>query len=333
MRNTLLLSATVAACAAACATATPIVQSPDEPTSESAQAAGGLVEYVTRPQKLDPAADKYQEGQYAYRMGEPPKSDKLVVYLVGANGKPIGSRPMLQLLARLGFRVICPMYATDYNIVKLCSGEGAADENCHKKARLEAFEGIDHSPHIDISRANSAEERIARFIIDLSKSDPDGGWGGFLDGTKPKWSQIIIAGHSHGASSAGLIGKVRTVNRVVMLSGPYDNRDNQPAPWIAMDSVTPVDRYYGFSHSSEEQNVGHLKNWEAMKLSTGGAVTSVDDTKPPFNNSHQLVTNLPVESKANAHGTTTAGRTVLRNPDGSYRFEPVWRYLFGLPQP
>lgn len=314
----------------ACATATTTGPSPTDPAADPGEAPGGLIEHAIRPQKLDPAADKYQEAQYAYRTGLPPASDKLVVYLVGANAKPVGSRHMLQQLARMGFRVVCPMYATDYNIVKLCSGEGGADEDCHKKARLEAFEGGDHSPHIDISRANSAEERVARFLSDLAKTDPDGGWGAFLDGNKPKWSQIIIAGHSHGASSAGLVGKIRRLHRVVMLSGPFDNRDNQPAPWTRMDGVTPVDRFFGFSHSNEDQHAGHLKDWEAMKLSTLGAATSVDDAKPPFGNSHQLVTSHPAMGKGNAHGTTTAGRASPLNADGTYRFEPVWRYLFGL---
>ncbi len=331
MRSALVLSAALAV-TAACATARPPLPPPGDPMAESALAPGGLIEHVIRPQKLDPAADKYQEVQYAYRTGDPPTSDKLVVYLVGANGKPVGSRPMLQLLARLGFRVVCPMYATDYNIVRLCAREGGADEDCHKKARLEAFEGSDLSPHIEISRANSAEERVARFIADLAKTDRDGGWGAFLDGDKPKWSQMIVAGHSHGASSAGLIGKVRRVHRVVMLSGPFDNRDDQPVSWTRMDSVTPLDRFFGFSHAKEEQHQVHLKDWEAMKLGTLGAPASVDDGKPPFGDSHQLVTALPPQGNASPHGTTTAGPATPRNPDGTYRFEPVWKYLFGVAQ-
>ncbi len=322
------LSFAVALCAASCASAPP----PPPVSAQEAEVAaapGGLVEHVVRPQKLDPAADKYQEPQYAYRAGDAAALNKpLVVYLVGANSKPVGSRPMLQLLARVGFRVVCPMYATDYNIAKVCGAEDETDVDCHKKARLEAFEGGDLSPHIEISRANSAEERVSRMLKHLASIDPDGGWGAYVDGEKPRWSDIIIAGHSHGASTAALVGKVRRVNRAVMLSGPFDNRQGGPAPWLSMTSATPADRFFAFSNTKEEQFAGHLKSWQSLKL--GGAPVAVEDSKVPFAGSHQLTTALPPETGGTPHGATVASKSTPKNADGSYRFEPVWRYLFGL---
>jgi hypothetical protein len=43
-----------------------------------------------------------------------------------------------------------------------------------------------------------------------------------------------------------------------MLSDPFDNRDGNPVSWLGMDSLTPADRFFGFSHSAEEQHAIHL---------------------------------------------------------------------------
>ena len=89
---------------------------------------------------------------------------------------------------------------------------------------MEAFEGVDHSPHIAIARPDSLEVRVGRMLEWLSRTEPAGGWSRFHARALPRWDQITVAGHSHGSSSAALIGKIRRVERVVMLSGPFDNR-------------------------------------------------------------------------------------------------------------
>jgi hypothetical protein len=289
-----------------------------------------LVELSVRPEVADPRADRYLEDQYAYLDTRVPSVGRLVVYLAGANGKPAGVRTMMQELASYGFHVLSPHYANDYGITRVCSPDREPDEDCHGKVRLEAFEGKDHSPHIDVSRPNSAEERVARLLAHLARAHPAGDWGSFLDGAAPRWRDIVIAGHSHGASSAGLISKVRRVRRAVMLSGPFDNRKGQPAAWTGRPSLTPVEDVYGFSHRNEDQHAGHLKDWEAMGLGVLGGVIVVEDASAPYGGSRQLVTALAPEGNGNPHGTTAAGRASPRNADASYRFRPVWKYLFGI---
>jgi hypothetical protein len=251
----------------------------------------------------------------------------LVVYLVGANGKPVRGREMARWVAGLGFPVVTPMYCNDYDIRRLCAPSADADADCHGRLRLEAFEGRDHSPHIVVNRANSAEERVARMLAALARSYPDEGWDRFLDGANPRWSAIVVAGHSHGASSAALIGKVRAVDRVVMLSGPFDNRDGEAAPWVSRTPITPLDRVFGLTHRAEDQHSQHLKNWTAMSL--GGPVVVVDEAAPPYGGSHELVTALP---GTNPHGITAAGGASPQASDKTYRLAPAWRYLFGNPR-
>ncbi len=288
--------------------------------------ADGLIEHVVKPEQADPAASKWLEPQHAAVNRAAPRPGRLVVYLVGANSKPSGSRTMYAELASMGFHVIAPMYANDYGIAGVCQPGKDPDDDCHGKARLEAFEGKDHSAHLDVSRANSAEERVVKMLAHLERAFPGEGWGAFLDGDKPRWEQIVIAGHSHGASSTGLISKVRRVHRAVMLSGPFDNRGGTPAAWTRQPSVTPVDRVYGFSHKLEDQYAGHLADWEAMGIP--GAPTLVDDSAPPYGGSHRLVTTLPAVAGKNPHGVTAAGGASPKVSAGGYQLSGTWRHLF-----
>src|SRR5918911_850975 len=80
--------------------------------------------------------------------------------IAGENNKPDRGRTMGEFLAELGFPVVVPGYANDYDIRKLCMPADTPDPDCHGKLRLEALEGIDHSPHIAISPPDSLETRI-----------------------------------------------------------------------------------------------------------------------------------------------------------------------------
>jgi len=291
----------------------------------------GQREIVVRPQALDPAADKYLAEEYAGFDERTPPPHTLVVYLVGANNKPENGRPMMQDLVAMGFAVVVPAYANDYDIRAKCEKRASdPDEDCHGKARLEAFEGKDWSPHIQVSRPNSIEGRVVSMLRHLTSAAPAGGWGAFLEGDQPRWPAIIIAGHSHGSSSAGLIAKVREVKRAVILSGPFDNRDGEPAAWLRWPSVTPRDRLYAFSHALEEQHRGHLANWEALGLGANGPTVVLEDPAAPpppaFGGAHAFITRRPGKSP---HGMTAAGRASPQE-NGRYVYEPVFRHLFGL---
>jgi hypothetical protein len=170
---------------------------------------------------------------------------------------------------------------------------------------------------------------VARLLSHLDRVAPGAGWGEYLEGDRPRWSRVVVAGHSHGASSSGLIGTVREVDRVVMLSGPFDNRAGQSAAWTRRQPRTPRERYYLFSHTQEEQYPQHIKDWEAMGMGRLGPLVMVEDGAPPFGNSHQLVTALAPPPGKNPHGVTAAGSASPKGTDGGYVLTPVFRYLFG----
>jgi len=164
--------------------------------------------------------------------------------------------------------------------------------------REEAIEGVDHTAVIDIPPADSLETRVVHMLEHLVAMNPAGDWGYFLDGARPRWSSIVISGISHGASSAGVVGMIRSVSRVVMLSGPLDS--NQA--WLRGVPLTPIDRFYGFTHTADDQHAGHLAAFEAMGLL--GTPVDVDTVAAPYVGSHRLKSSLPT---SDGHGSTQAG--------------------------
>lgn len=241
---------------------------------------------------------------------------KLVVHLHGAGDSAparCGSSAHGELLAALGFHVFQPCYNSYYGVGNCGDDIGGC--------RLEAFEGVDHHPFIAIAPADAIERRIVRGLMHLQAINPEGDWEYFLDGDAPRWTEIIISGISHGASSAGVIGMNRRVDRVVMLSGPLDSDQ----AWLKGEPMTPRARFWGFSHTADGQHQGHLEAFETLGLR--GEATLVDGMAPPYGGSHRLITSA---ATGDGHGSTQAGGSSPQAA-GEYLFAPVWRQLYAAP--
>ncbi len=271
------------------------------------------------PATADPTAMRALGHQLGYLDTRVEPRGLLVVYLHGATTigptSTCGSRAHGEVLAGLGFHTVHPCYLADYGVGSC----GADIRGC----RLEAFEGVDRSSVVTIAPADAIEPRVTAALKHLVTTHPGGDWGYFLDGDRPNWARIIISGHSHGASSAALIGKVRTVARVVSLAGPLDSGQ----AWLSEASVTPLDRFYAFTHAGDPQHMGHLTSFTTLGLP--GAATSVDGAAvPPYGDAHRLTSAVPV---GDGHGAVQAGGGSPKLADGSYRYLPVWRTLYGVP--
>jgi hypothetical protein len=148
----------------------------------------------------------------------------------------------------------------------------------------------------------------------LQEIDPQGDWEFFVDGEQPRWSAIVITGHSHGASTSAVIGMHRRVSRVVALAGPNDPGQ----AWLSGTPLTPRDAYFGFTHSGDGQHTAHLAAFAALGLP--GTPTRVDGAAPPYAESHRLYSSAGV---GDAHASVTSGNIAA--------FIEVWRYLYGAP--
>lgn len=290
-------------------TTEPIPTGPDVDVSDPQ-----LYDFEFTADQLDPAATLAPGIQHAQLDTTVTPIGKLVVYLHGAGPQTVcGSKTHGLVLASMGFHVLHPCYVSDYGVGNCGDDIGGC--------RLEAFEGVDHHPFITIGLPDSIERRVTEALQYLKTQNPAGDWAYFIDDGAPRWSDIIISGISHGASTSGLVGIVRGVDRVVMLSGPLDSGQ----AWLKQPPLTAIDRFYGFTHTADDQHAGHLVSFADMMLP--GEPVLVDGAQPPYEDSHRLQSSAPT---GDGHGSTQAGGSSPKDGD-DYVFMPVWRTMYGAP--
>jgi hypothetical protein len=279
--------------------------------------------FTFKASEADPGATRLLGTQQAFVDTRVAPLGLLVVHLHGSGEKVVcGYTDHGKLLASWGFHVFMPCYdaAVSWNN----GGCGGGVGTC----RLEMLDGTNHSDKLNVGPSESVEGRIVKALLHLQKTDPKGDWGYFLDGDKPRWSRIIVSGQSFGATSSLLIAKHRPVARAVGLSGPLDGG----AAWLKEPSMTPIDRMYAFTHVSDGQHPTHKASMGALGLP--GGFVEVEKSMPPYDNSHRLVGGMTMfgGARVDGHNATEARMQSPKDAaSGKYVYEPVWRYLYGLP--
>jgi hypothetical protein len=220
---------------------------------------------------------------------------KLVVTLGGSGSTAGYVGGVGNFVAARGFHVFAVTYFTSYNIVR-------EDAAFYGDARLEVFEGVDHTEKyefatVHITKPDCIEVRVAKGLKYLQGLYPEEDWGYYLNSDDSvRWSDVIVSGMSHGASSAARIGMVRTLAGVVSIAGPRDNScgtdpacaSGTIASWFSETPKTPLDRFYAMTGALDPQHPEHLLAMQ--KIGYVGQVVDVDSSAPPYNASHRLKT-------------------------------------------
>ena len=109
-----------------------------------------------------------------------------------------------------------------------------------------------------IRRQHTAESIVNRLVeaaAYLDRNHPDSGWGSYIENGAPAWQRIVVCGQSQGAGMAAFIAKQHAVARVILFSSPWDyvqrSGRQELAPWIALPSQTPPERWFGGYHARE----------------------------------------------------------------------------------
>jgi len=250
---------------------------------------------------------------------------KLVIWLMGYN------KDLFDHLSGYGLNAIQVHYANGW-FSKLYSGAPPPDDLFLSNIRLEAATGVDASRAVDIPKPDSVAERSYQFVRWLDHENPQGGWKQFLtpDGKGLLWEKVILAGISHGSTTAARMAKAVRVDRVVMFSGPRD----QYEVWQKLPSATPENRFFGFSHVLDEGWRGdhYPRSWQMMGLQKFGPVVNVDHAAAPYGNTRQLITDANVKGDPKrAHSSVIPGGSAVKDASGKYVHEEAWRYLFTHP--
>lgn len=309
-------------------------QSPVDKGSQASDANPQQYIFKARASQIDPRTRQYPEIDFVFdKDGKPQDTQlasvdtrvamrgRLVIWLMGPEQR------LFDRLNSYGLHAIQVHYARNW-FGRLCQPTPKSPQ-ARGNIRLEAAIGEDVSDELSIAKPDSLVERSRQFLIWLSKHNPQGNWQQFLsnDQTEVLWDKVILAGSSHGSTTAARLAKHQRVSRVVMLCGPRD----QDQDWQALSSATPADRYYGFSHVLDTGWTGnhYPRSWEMLGLGQFGAIVDVDQSSPPYHNSRQLISAADVRGDIKAaHSSVTPGNASPKNATGDYLYEPVWKYLF-----
>ena len=175
-------------------------------------------------------------------------------------------------------------------------------------------------------------ERSFQFVKWLDRENPQGNWKQFIapGGRDLLWDKVILAGISHGSTTAARLAKHLKVDRVVMFSGPRD----QFEVWQGLPSATPANRFFGFTHILDDgwQGDHYPRSWQLLKLQDFGPLVNVEESPFPYGNSRRLITDADVRNDPKrAHSGVVPGPAAPKGKDGKYLHEEVWRYLFTHP--
>jgi hypothetical protein len=250
---------------------------------------------------------------------------KLVIWLMGYNSA------LFERLSSYGLHAIQVHYANGW-FGKLSRLAPAGDDQYLGRIRLEAATGKDFSTAIDIPKPDGMQERALQLVRWLAKENPQARWDYFLtdDGQGLLWERVIMAGSSHGSTTATRFAIHQRVDRVVMFCGPRDQYDT----WQGLPSATPANRFFGFSHVLDGGWAGnhYCRSWELLGLNQFGPIVNVDEARPPFGNTRRLITNADVKGDARrAHSSVVPGNAAVKDAAGQFVHVAVWRYLFTHP--
>lgn len=259
--------------------------------------------------------------------------NRLLVFLPGTTAVPRYYRAILQVAADAGYHAIGLTYPNPVTVASLCGNN--ADANCIGNGRFEILDGTDRTPALNITRANSIENRLIKLLAFLQNQFPAENWGQFAPGGNINWGAISVAGHSQGGGHAAFIGKVRGVLRAASFSAPSDfNVGTNSLPnWLSQTPVTPANSFYGFTSINDEiaLYVAVASCWSAIGLPASGAAASVDANVNAAFTTRQLTTTATPRNPSLAvgpnHNVTVVDVNTPLNADGTYTFAPIWRYM------
>lgn len=287
-----------------------------------------LVEHLISPQATDPAIDQFLDTHDAYLDPTAQGKHRLLLFMAGTGQRPQQFLFIQKEAARLGYHVVGLMIPNTGGFARFCPPL-PDPAKCYEDVRLELLDGIDRSSLLNVSAANSIDNRFIKLLHFLAANYPDEGWSQFFNDQGPKWPLIAVGGLSLGGGEAAMIAKIRLVDRVLLLSAAPDSVGKEPAPWEE-GHATPTNRYFGLAHNRDGLFIPMVKGWGLMGLGVFGDAVLVEGSEPPYGGSHMLVTGLTPQGGfvgQNAHGSTGTDSFTPLAADGVPLLLDAWRYM------
>ena len=258
---------------------------------------------------------------------------RLLVFLPGSGGLPSDYTEVVRFAAEIGFASVGIAYQSTPSVQELLSAPVEPQES--ERIRRERLFGEPLSERVEVTRADSIENRLFALLVWLAAEHPSEGWEAFIDAgnERPDWSRIVVAGHSQGAGHAAYLTRDIRLAGAVLFAGPGDNIPGfGPAPWLSRPPVTPNRRTAAFIHLDDPITPGSLDRQRLLGLDAFGPVDLADARPPAAMTSHMLTSARPVPLQ-DAHGAPVVDFRLPRDAGGENVYESVWYYLLQTARP
>lgn len=246
----------------------------------------------------------------------------LYVHLPGSGGLPEDYQETTVCAASCGYHVVNLAYPNWPAVRTLI--QGSTDSRLPECIRRERLYGEDCTDLVEVSRADSVENRLIQLLQYNHYYHPEEGWDTFVTNGHLRWDRIVVGGHSQGAGHAAYLAKEHNLAGIIMFAGPGDFVTGKgPAPWLYYENVTPSDRMYAFTHSLDPVAKGFFTNQRILGLNAFGSMQNVDNNELT---AHMLASTLWTDS-GNYHSCIIVDE-YLSYSGVNPVYEPVWVYLF-----
>ncbi|MEM9885522.1 MAG: hypothetical protein AAF849_06485 [Bacteroidota bacterium] len=282
------------------------------------------------PSTTDPNITTLDNPHYIYTP-QGTAQNKLFVFLPGTGATPAGYQLISEEAAKSGNHVINLSYQNDIspNSFGICAFSN--DITCHGRFRAEVFDGIDRSNGVNVTPANSTQNRLLKILQYLETNFPSEGWGQFLDNGDIVWQEIKLGGHSQGGGHTGYIGKIVSLDRALMFaSNDWLYSLGRTAAWMSSEGETPPARYFSFVHPNDEIFPYNLiiNSWTSLGIDVFGSNVETENSSPPYENSRTLNTSTTVFF-SNHSAMISDGAVPLSG--GQPIHDSVWLYMLNKP--
>lgn len=244
--------------------------------------------------------DSEQENGFLVYNGGDDRMNLLHVFLPGTSSLPVKHSQYLKFSAELGYPTIGLAYnwAGPVGYVDGTCADSEDHAQCWESVHDLILEGkrsegfnekfgkAQYQKHIDkylddeeiYNEHQCVKNRLVLLLKMLAKKERM--WGRFLDGDEPRWSSIVLSGHSQGAVHTGWWSWKYRLARGIMLAGPAETNQKWPK---ASEPATPREDIYALCHHKENQQPQMTKMWQLMRLPRQNTVqnTAVPENETP----------------------------------------------------
>jgi len=293
--------------------------------------------YSIFPADTDPAITSAPNQHYVVNNPWVAQRGVLFLFFPGTSSRATNYKMLCEAAADQGFHAISLQYVNYVSVNTKCARSRGLD--CYENMRREILFGTDFSPHVNVNRANSAENRLVKLLRYLVDQYPMDGWDQYLAAPDvPRWSRILLGGHSQGGGHAAMLGKYYSSAGVVMFASmDYSFQHDRAGGWVHANSNTRLEKFFAVAHTEDRTMpiAAMRRYWNTFGFRELGPVINIDHIGRPYANANTLITSIKParldRDKSNYHNALCMDADTPLSEDGKPLLHDLWLYLLNAP--